>query len=261
MAMYSEALFSDIEDPVGNWLSIGHPAVAELCAPGFDFVVIDTEHTDIGLESLANMLRAVESLDDSPTTFVRVPWNDRVEIKRILDLGPDGVIVPMVESEDEARRAVAATQYPPDGNRGVAPGRATDYGRSFDEYVEQGAEAVRTIVQIETRNGLEQSEEIAAVDGVDGVLVGQGDLSASLGVLGEWTSDTFQSALDTVIDAAHDAGKPVCMLAMNTEGIHRWKAAGADVIIAGIDATYLVNGSETARDEFDIAVSDNDNSN
>lgn len=257
MVAYHQAMFPDVEYPVGNWLSIGHPAVAEICADGFDFVVIDTEHTDMGLESVTEMLRAVDAVGDV-RSFVRVPWNDPVVIKRVLDLGPDGVIVPMVETAEEARDAVEAMRYPPDGRRGVAPGRASDYGRTFETYVQHADDDLHTIVQIETVRGVDNAEAIVAVDGVDAVLIGHGDLSGSLGVLGEWNHTKFRSALEVIIDATHEAGKPVWMLAIDAEGIHRWVNAGADVVIAGIDATYLVDGSDTARAEFGDAVSDAD---
>jgi 2-keto-3-deoxy-L-rhamnonate aldolase RhmA len=253
MVTHQTHLFPDVEDPVGNWISIGHPAVAEVCAHGFDFVVVDTEHTDIGLETLANVLRAVETVEGDVSTFVRVPWNDPVEIKQVLDLGPDGVIVPMIEDADQARQAVRAMRYPPAGIRGVGPGRAAAYGRSFDEYVERADEELTTIVQIETAAGVEHADEIAGVDGVDAVLVGQGDLSGSLGVLGEWNADEFRTALGTIVDAVHAAGKPLCMLAMDDEGIPRWVAAGADILIAGVDVAYLAKGSDAARDAFESA--------
>lgn len=252
----SAQLVPGVDRPVGNWISIGHPTVAEICAAGFDFVVIDTEHTAIGLETLTNLLRAVESLDEDVSTFVRVEWNDPVVIKRVLDLGPDGVIVPMVETAAEAREAVEAMRYPPEGVRGAAPGRASAYGRTLAEYFETANETLRTVVQIETERGMENADEIAAVEGVDAVLVGQGDLSASLGILGEWQADAFQSALRTIVDAVHDAGKPLCMLAMDDADVERWVDVGADCVVAGLDVTHLATGSDAARAAFERAIAD-----
>lgn len=242
------------EPAVGNWISIGHPAVGELCAPGFDFVVVDTEHTDLGLETVANVLRAVEALDEDVPALVRVPWNDPVRIKRVLDIGPAGVVVPMIESASEAEEAAAATRYPPEGIRGAAPARASGYGRGFGAYFERANDEVFTVVQVESERGVERVESIVGVDGVDAVLVGHGDLSASLGVFGEWNSDRFQEALGRVFEAAHDADCPVGMLATDEEGIRRWVDAGADFVIAGVDLSYLETGSERARETFEAAV-------
>lgn len=246
------------ERMVGNWISVGNPAVVEVCSYGFDFAVLDLEHTPTGLETLENSLRAVDSLEGDIAPIVRVPWNDTIRMKRVLDLGPAGLIVPMVESEEEARNAVEAMQYPPEGVRGAAVSRASDYGRTFDEYFETANDDLVTIVQIESEKGVENAEEIVAVDGVDAVLIGHGDLAASLGIFGEWESEQFKSTLDSIIEATHDAGKPVMMLALGNEDIHSWVEAGADFVIAGVDIAYLAAGSDAARDEFDAAVENAD---
>lgn len=238
------------ERAVGNWISIGHPAVAEICARNFDFVVIDTEHTAIGLETVENMLRAV---DDDVAALVRVPGIDPERMKRVLDLGAAGLMVPMVETAEQAERAVEAMSYPPKGIRGAAPARASDYGRRFGEYFENANEDLITIVQIETERGVENADRIVAVDGVDAVIVGQGDLSASMGVFGEWESDRFQSALDSVLESAHEADKPVGMLALHHDDIHRWVEAGVDFLISGADMAYLRTGSDAGREEFEKA--------
>lgn len=246
------------ERAIGNWISIAHPAVAEICARGFDFVIVDTEHTPTGLESLTNVLRAVESLDEEVAPIVRVPWNDPVRIKRVLDLGVAGLMLPMIETGEQAERAVEAMRYPPEGSRGLAPARASDYGQSLDEYVDRANEDLLTIVQIETERGVENAAEICSVDGVDAIIVGQGDLSASMDLLGEWDHDRFRSALESVVETAHDAGKPVGMLATDHEGIRRWLAAGVDFVIAGMDMFYLASGSAAARSEFEAALEGDD---
>lgn len=239
------------ERAVGNWLSIGHPAVAEICSKDFDFVIVDTEHTPMGLESLANVLRAI---DEDVPPIVRVPSNDPVRIKRVLDLGAAGTMIPMVENRSDAERAVEAMRYPPEGIRGAAPARASDYGRSFGDYFRRANDELVTVVQIETERGVANVEEIVAVDGVDAVIVGQGDLSASLDVFGQWGSDRFESALESVLEATHGADKPVGMLALDHEGIDRWVDAGVDFVIAGADISYLASGSDAAREAFDAAI-------
>ena len=244
------------ESAVGNWISIGHPAVGELCAQGFDFVVVDTEHTDMSLETVGNVLRGIDGLAEAVPALVRVPWNDPVRIKRVLDQGADGVVVPMVETAAEAKRAVEATRYPPEGIRGVAPARASNYGRGFGDYFERANDDVVTVVQIESKGGVDNVAEIVSVDGVDAVLVGPGDLSASLGVFGQWESDRFREALTTVSDATHEADRPLGLFATGAEDIHRWVNAGADFVIAGADTFYLEAGSDDARTTFESAVDD-----
>ncbi|NUB93672.1 aldolase [Haloterrigena sp. SYSU A121-1] len=243
--------FQSGESATGNWISIGHPAVAEICSEGFDFVVIDMEHTDMGLETIGNMLRAV---DDDAAPIVRVPLNDPGWIKRVLDLGVAGLMIPMIETAEQAEQAVDAMQYPPAGTRGVAPARASDYGRTFGEYFETADDELTTILQIETERGVENASDILAVDGVDAVIIGHGDLSASLGVFGEWESERFESALDSIVTTARDHDTAVGMLATDRESIHRWTDAGVDFLIAGADIAYLSEGSDAARAEFEDLV-------
>lgn len=240
---------------VGNWISLAHPAIAEISADlGFDFVVIDTEHTSIAVDELEGMIRAADRGGDGPAPLVRIPGIDAGRIKRVLDMGAAGLMIPMVESADEAERAVEATRYPPEGRRGAAPARASDYGVSFGEYFEGANDGIVTVVQIESAAGVEIVEGIVAVDGVDAVQIGQGDLSASLGAFGEWETGAFRDALDRVVGAAHDADVPVGMLALDHEGIDRWLDAGVDFMTVGADVAYLRAGAEAAKEHFEGAV-------
>ena len=250
-------ILTDEGPAVGNWISIGHPAIAEISAvPGFDFVVIDTEHTSIGIETLEDMIRAVEAGDSGVEPIVRIPWNDPVRIKRVLDLGAAGVMIPMIETVEAAEDAVNAMRYPPRGIRGVAPARASEYGQRFEEYFAAANEQIVTIVQIETEQGVNNVDEIAAVDGLDAIVVGHGDLSSSLGVFGEWDSDPFRDALITVLNAGKRSETPVGMLATDHKEIHRWADAGVDFMIVGGDMFYLIQGSNAAKEEFEQAVRD-----
>ena len=177
------------EQPTGNWISIGHPSVTEVSAElGFDFVLVDTEHTTMSLETVENHVRAVDAAAGKTEAVVRVPSSDIVRVKRILDTGAVGVMVPMVESADEAERIVEAVRYPPEGVRGIAGGRASQYGLDMEEYVATANDSVVTIVQIETRAGLQNVGEIADVDGIDAVFVGPADLSGALDVFGDQNS-------------------------------------------------------------------------
>jgi len=201
-------------EPVeSTWVSIPHPAVAELAAEqGFDCVFLDSEHTPASVETIEELVRAVDAGNDGETaSVVRVPWNDPVRIKRVLDTGPTGVMVPMVETRAEAEAFVEATRYPPEGVRGMAAGRASGYGTRFAEYVERANDEVVAIAQIETATGVENASDIAAVDGLDALFVGPADLGASLGA--EPGDETFEAAVERVVEAAHEAGTPVGTLA------------------------------------------------
>ncbi|KAA9396331.1 aldolase [Haloarcula sp. CBA1130] len=248
MADSQQRFLDQDESSTGTWISIGHPAVAEICSQGYDFVVIDLEHTAMSLETLENMLRAVDR-DVAP--IVRVPTNDPVWIKRVLDLGVAGLMIPRVETREQAEQAVEAMQYPPNGDRGVAPARASDYGRTFGEYYKHADDELTTILQIETELGASNAAEIVSVDGVDAVIVGHGDLSASLDVFGQWESETFESTLNSIVTTVHDAGKQVGMLATDEESIERWTGAGIDFLIAGADIAYLAEGSDLAREKHE----------
>ena len=240
------------ERVVGNWISIGHPAVGEISAQvGFDFVVIDTEHTSTGVAEVEGVIRAVEAAGDDTASIVRVPSHDPARIKRVLDAGAGGIMVPMVETADDAEAVVEATRYPPEGVRGAAPARASDYGGSFDEYFATANDRLVTIVQVESQEGVENVAEIAAVEGVDAIQIGQGDLSASLGVFGEWSSDEFEDAVDEIVTASHDADVPIGMLALDHDGIDRWLDAGVDFLIVGADMVYLTEGARAAKAHFE----------
>ncbi len=170
--------------PIGFWLSLGSPAVAELVAgAGYDWVLVDTEHAPNEVPDVIDQLRALEGGTASPV--VRPAWNDPVLIKRLLDAGAQSLLVPFVRNAEEAASAVAATRYPPQGIRGVATiTRASGYGRVSD-YVRRAEDELCVVVQLETRGALAELEAIAAVPGVDALFVGPSDLAADLGHPGE----------------------------------------------------------------------------
>jgi 2-keto-3-deoxy-L-rhamnonate aldolase RhmA len=237
-----------------GWVSLGHPRVAEIVAlAGYDFVIVDIEHTPMSLETLDDIVRAVE-IRGVPVV-VRVPWNDPVELKRVLDIGVAGVMVPMVETAEAAEAAVDAMTYPPEGMRGVAGSRATSYGLEFAEYMESADDDLVAILQIETVDGVENAASISAVDGVDSLFVGPSDLSASLGVTGDWEDAAVTEAIDRVLDASE---VPVGSLAVTDEGIERWVEQGFDWVIAGVDSRNLLAASQSATEAFERAVARRD---
>jgi 2-keto-3-deoxy-L-rhamnonate aldolase RhmA len=176
---------------------------------------------------------------------VRVPWNDPVRLKRVLDLDPAGVVAPMVSTPGEATDFVAATRYPPEGVRGIGVGRSAAYGRDVVGQVERDDDELTRIAQIETESGVEHVESIAAVDGLDALFVGPADLSAALGAFGDY-DEAFAVAVSRVLDAGSDEGTPVGTLATSPEGVERWVEWGFDFVVCGVDVVDLVRGTDTA---------------
>ncbi|MDS0476931.1 aldolase/citrate lyase family protein [Natrinema sp. 1APR25-10V2] len=243
------------EPAVGSWITLRDPSVAELTAEiGFDFVVLDIEHTPNTMETVIELVRAVDAADSHTEAIVRLPWNDPVVVKRVLDTGASGVMAPMIESEAEAETLVEATRYPPEGVRGVAGSRASRYGLEMEEYYWTASDDIVTIAQIETDRGLENVAEIAAVDGLDALFVGPADLSANLGCYGEWDSEEFLAAVDEIVETAHDAETAVSTLAVQNADIKRWVHRGFDFVMAGIDTTHVLAGSQRAKSTFEEAI-------
>ena len=223
---------------VGLWHSIGHPTVTEVLADsGLDWVLIDTEHAPNEVGHVGDALRA---LAGSPVTgVVRPAWNDAVLLKRILDVGAQTLLVPYVQSPDEASRAVAAVRYPPAGVRGVASmHRGNRFGRVQDYFTRADAEMC-VLVQLETRASVDALEDIAAVEGVDGVFIGPSDLSASLGYLGQPRHPDVRRVIEDAGRRARAAGRPIGILAPVEEDAEHWLAQGFGFVAVGGDVLSL----------------------
>jgi 2-dehydro-3-deoxyglucarate aldolase/4-hydroxy-2-oxoheptanedioate aldolase len=256
MTHVKDAIRGD-DQPLGTWISIGHPTVAEgLSHLGLDFVLIDMEHTTMSLETVESMARAVDAAPGRTNAVVRVPWNDPVRLKRVVDIGVAGVMVPMISSAADARALVESLRYPPEGKRGIAGSRATDYGRNFEEYVSSANGSILTVAQIETEDGLENAEEIARVDGIDALFVGPADLSGALGMFAEWESPAFSTAVDTIIEAGNAAGVPVGTLTVDVDGIESKVQQGFDFLIVGKDISLLMESVEGAIDDYETALAE-----
>lgn len=196
------------ESLMGVLLGFNSPAFVELTAlAGFDFVLIDCEHGPMDLESVEGMVRAAEAVGLTP--LARVPHNEASVILRFLDVGVMGLLVPHIETADDARRAVVAMKYPPDGERGLATVRANSYGvgEPMVDYVRRANQETLFMALVESRKGVENAAEIAAVPGVDVVQIGPNDLSMSMGHYGRSDDPEVQAAIDRVIAAALAAGK------------------------------------------------------
>jgi len=180
---------------------MGHPAIAEIMArAGFDWLVVDLEHSTMSLESAGELIRVIDLCGVAP--LVRLTSNQPDQIKRIMDAGAHGVVVPMVNSRAEAERAVAAVRYAPKGNRSVGLARAQRYGPGFQDYLEWQKGGPIVIVQVEHRDALERLDDILTVPGVDGFIVGPYDLSCSLGIPGQFEHAVFLSAMEQIRSAA-----------------------------------------------------------
>lgn len=192
---------------VGTWVSLAHPALAEMAAKaGFDWVTIDLEHSSITLRECEDLIRVIDLAGATP--LVRLTSNDRDQIKRVMDSGARGVIVPCVCSREEAEAAVSAVHYPPAGRRGVGLARAQGYGADFAGYRARLPREGVVIVMIETAKAVDRVEAILSTPGVDGYLLGPYDLSASLGVIGQTSHPKVEAAVAKVRAAGRKLKKP-----------------------------------------------------
>lgn len=192
---------------IGSWITIGHSAIAEiLCYAGFDWLVVDLEHSTITMEQAGELIRVIDLAGVTP--LVRLTYNDPNQIKRVMDAGAHGIVVPMVNTADDAIRAIAATRYFPNGTRGVGLARAQKYGTGFGEYLEWQSDGPVVIVQIEHKDALGCLEEILTVPGVDGYIVGPYDLSGSMGIPGKFNDDSFLKAMAYIRSTGHKLNCP-----------------------------------------------------
>ena len=190
---------------LGTAISFTDPTVTEALCKALDFVWIDMEHAPLSLEVVQAHILATKGSDVTP--LVRVPWNDLVAIKQVLDMGAAGVIVPMVNTADEARRAVAACRYPPEGIRGYGPRRTVNYGReNGPDYARAANEQVIAIVQVEHIDAVAHLDEILRTPGLDGILIGPSDLAASMGHVGQPGHPAVSSVIETIVVKAHRYG-------------------------------------------------------
>jgi 4-hydroxy-2-oxoheptanedioate aldolase len=233
----------------GIWFNLcSEFAMEVVMGSGLDFVIIDTEHGPIDLFMLVRMLQA--SLASKTQPIVRVPWNDQVMIKRVLDAGAQSLLIPMVQTEEEAKRAVANTRYPPEGVRGSAgPTRASRFQRIKD-YAKLAANELCVIVQVETRLGVKNAEAISRVEGVDSVFLGPGDLSMDMGHVGNMAHPEVQKALEESIAVIKRCGKAPGILTVNEAQARRYVDLGAKFITVGSDVAILARETEKLAATF-----------
>jgi len=234
---------------IGLWSSLCSNMAAEIISDsGFDWILLDTEHSPNEIPVLMTQMQAMER--GTATPVVRAAWNDAVLLKRILDVGAQSVLIPFVQNAEEARRAVAATRYPPQGFRGTAgSARGSRYGRVKD-YLKKANTEICVLVQAETREALGQLEAIAKVDGIDGVFIGPSDLAASMGHIGELTHPEVQKAIEDAGRRLKALGKPAGILTLNEDEARRYISWGYTFVAVGADVGLLARSADALAKKF-----------
>ena len=234
---------------IGLWSSLGSNMVAEgIAHSGFDWILLDTEHSPNELPALVSQLQAMKG--GTATPIVRPAWNDAVLVKRLLDIGVQSLLFPFVQTPDEAKRAVAATRYPPHGIRGVATtARASNFGRVKD-YLKKANDEICVLVQVETMEAIGRLREIAAVEGVDGVFIGPSDLAASMGHLGNFQHPDVQKVISAAIGEIRAAGKAGGYLTGVEDEAKKRLAEGYQFVAVGSDNGVLVKNADALAQRF-----------
>jgi 4-hydroxy-2-oxoheptanedioate aldolase len=237
------------EQLIGFWSMLAHSGVLEVATQtAFDWVLIDTEHSPNELPMVQDQLRCVAQ--SGIPALVRPSLNDRAVIKRLLDVGAQTLVIPMVDSVEDAERAVSAVRYPPRGQRGVSLAtRANLYGKDAD-YLREADQRVCLVVQIETVGALENLEAIAAVEGVDALFVGPSDLAAALGHLGNFHHPAVQDAIFGALRRAHRVQKRIGVLMPDQALAERYVEAGFDFVAVATDIGLLRSSTEAVRKRF-----------
>ena len=253
--LFKRALLAG-EPQIGLWSTLPSPYVSELLAgSGFYWLLLDTEHTPTDVPQMVQQLQAVEAAQTrsgcTPTqTVVRPAWNDQVLIKRYLDIGAQTLLLPFVQNADEARAAVQAVRYAPEGVRGMGGSmRASNFGRD-GAYVAEAAHEICVLVQVETREALDNLEAIAQVDGVDGVFIGPADLSASLGYAGQSTHPDMLATIDQAIARIRACGKAPGILAVTPQRAQQCLELGALFVAVGMDMLLLRSTADALAARF-----------
>lgn len=235
---------------IGVWVCSGSTLVTEICAgAGFDWIFFDAEHSPNTITTLLPQLQVAAAYP--VVSVARPPVNDTAVIKQFLDTGVTSLIVPMVDTAEQAESAARAVAYPPEGVRGVgsALARSGRWNR-IEGYLPNARETITLIVQIESALAVENLEEIAAVDGVDALYVGPSDLAASMGLIGKQGDPRIDEAVLKTIEVGHAHGKLVGVNAFNPAAAQRYIDAGVDFVSVGADVTLLARGSEALADRF-----------
>jgi 2-keto-3-deoxy-L-rhamnonate aldolase RhmA len=236
---------SGSQPPIGSWVSSASPIVAEAMGlAGFDWGVVDMEHSPMDIMQVVHLLQAVGNT--KMVSVVRVPWNDAVMVKRVLDAGATTVLFPFVQNADDAKRAVAATRYPPAGIRGMSGmSRGARFG-TVPNYLKTADAGIGVIVQLETPQALTRLEEIAAVEGIDALFIGPADLSASMGHVGQFTHPEVMRAMADAARRCKAVRKPLGTVGGTPDVVTQYRAMGYDYLAVASDIGLLMQGAASA---------------
>ena len=232
----------------GTLVSLPSPEVCEILAiVGYDWLFIDAEHGPFNPQQAQSMLQAA-----APTPCViRVPDGETVWLKKALDIGAAGIIVPQVHNSAQAKEIIKHCKYAPYGDRGVGIGRAHKYGIEFERYLEKANEETAIILQAESCEAVDNINDIANLKGVDAILIGPYDLSSSLGVPGEINHPLVQSAIDKIIKGCRDANVSMGIFGVSAEAVLPYKERGFTLLTVGVDTTFLIKSASEALSEMD----------
>lgn len=237
----------------GTWIQLDHPGIAEILSnAGYDWIAVDCEHSDIDVKGFAQVARGMYGRRTVP--MARVRENDTLAIRQVLDAGAQGIIVPLVNNAGEAKQAVAAAKYPPEGIRGFCFSRMNNYGVDFDEYIKNANNDIAVVVMIETKEAVENIDEILSVEGVDGVFIGPYDMSGSYGIPGQTDHPDVTEGCRRIIRACKNANKSAGLHVVlpTKENIKKAVVECFTFIALGVDTVFL---NESARKTLDIAKS------
>jgi 2-dehydro-3-deoxyglucarate aldolase len=232
----------------GCWISIGNPEVTEILSlASFDWFLLDMEHAPMTISIVENLL---QTTGEKITPLVRVPLNNAVPIKQALDIGAHGVMIPMVNTAEDAQSAVSGSKYPPDGSRGIGARRVSSYFTKHKEYILTANEETMVIPQIETKEAIRNFETIINTNGIDAWFIGPGDLAASLGHAGETNSPAVTEAMDSLLRIGIRNDVPGGTLAFSVNAAKEYVKKGYTLISLGSDTAFLLEGAETALKEM-----------
>ena len=238
------------QQQIGFWLAMGSPNAAQIAGgAGFDWLVIDAEHGPNDITSLVSQMHALQG--SASNIIIRPPVGETWMIKQLLDIGCQTILVPMVETAEQATQLVQAMNYPPKGIRGVgaALARASHHNRIAD-YLQTANDQMCLIVQIEAQRGLDNLADILSVDGIDGVFIGPADLAADMGYLGQPTAEPVQTAICGAINQIVAAGKAAGILMAVPELVEHYLTLGATFVAVGTDVTSFVKATDTLAAQY-----------
>ncbi len=234
---------------IGIWSCLTNNTIAEIIAvTGFDWSVIDMEHSPNDIQEVLTQLQVMEGYNTEPV--VRVPWNEPVMVKRILDMGAQTILYPFVQNQREAKAAVEATRYPPNGIRGVmSAARMNRYGH-IENYYKEAEKEICVLIQCETKEAIKNIPEIAKIDGIDGIFIGPSDLSSSIGKIGQFEDKEVQDLIYEGLDLCSKSGKPAGILTGKLEYAKKYIADGYTFVAVNSDTNLFAREAENLLKEF-----------